>query len=87
MADQPGAEELRSRIVNAKSVLGHAPLYRAVCLALSALDGATLKQLAAADEQRPDPPAGEPRQYLRGWHDGYDAGYAAGLERRDGTAA
>lgn len=75
-------EEMHSRIVNAKSVLGHAPLYRAVRLALAALDGATLGELAAADDVTPqEPPPGEPREYLRGWHDGWDARDAAQLER------
>lgn len=75
--------ELRGRIAIARSVLGHAPLYRAVTKALSALDGASLEDLAADQDQPDGPPEGEPREYLRGWHDGYDCGYAAGLERRD----
>lgn len=77
--------ELRSRIAIARSVLGHAPLYRAVRKALAALDGATLEELAADEGEPEEPPAGEPQMYLRGWHDGWDAGHAAGLER--GTAA
>lgn len=80
-------DELRSRVGIARSVLGHAPLYRAVREALAALDGATLEELAANQEGAPDPPDGEPREYLRGWHDGYDAGILDGLSRRDGTAA
>ena len=82
-------DELRSRIAIARSVLGHAPAYRAVCKALQALDGATLEQLAADQEVTQDPPDGEPREYLRGWNDGFDAGYTTALERFgvDGTAA
>jgi hypothetical protein len=81
--------ELRSRIANARSVLGHAPLYRSVRKALAALDGASLEELAA-DRDAPERPPGEgSAEYLSGWHDGYDAGYAAALERSgaDGTAA
>ena len=82
MDDLEPAAELHARIVNAKSVLGHAPLYRAVRLALAALDGATLAQLADDDDATPqEPPAGEPREYLRGWHDGWDARDAAQYER------
>lgn len=79
-------DELRSRVDIARSVLGHAPLYRAVQKALRALDGATLEELAADAGESGDPPDGEPREYLRGWHDGHDAGYAAGRER-SGEAA
>lgn len=77
--------ELRSRLDIAKSVLGHAPAYRAVRKALRALDGATLEELAADQEVTQEPPDG-PREYLRGWHDGYDAGYTTAAERR-GEAA
>lgn len=77
--------ELRSRVDIARSVLGHAPAYRAVRKALAALDGATLGELAADQEVTQEPPDG-PREYLRGWHDGYDAGYTTAAERR-GTAA
>lgn len=78
---EPGPDELRSRIAIARSVLGHAPLYRAVRKALAALNGASLADLAADRDETKEPPAGEPRDYLRGWHDGYDAGYATGLGR------
>ena len=83
------SDELRSRIAIAKSVLGHAPAYRAIRKALRALDGATLEELAAGQEAAQDPPAGQPREYLTGWHDGFDAGYATAGERLgvDGTAA
>ena len=74
--------ELRGRIAIARSVLGHAPLYRAVAKALRALDGASLEELAADQDEPDGAPEGEPREYLRGWHDGYDAGYAAGRDRR-----
>lgn len=83
-------DELRSRVAIAKSVLGHAPAYRAIRKALRALDGATLEELAADQEVTQDPPDGQPREYLSGWHDGWDAGYATALERAggaDGTAA
>lgn len=73
--------ELRSRIAIAKSVLGHAPLYRSVVKAQSALDGASLEELAASQSQPDGCPEGMPRVYLRGWHDGYDAGFAAALEQ------
>jgi hypothetical protein len=72
--------ELRARIAIAKSVLGHAPLYRAVTKALEALNGASLEELAAADCGRQEAPAGS-REYLRGWHDGHDAGHADALEQ------
>lgn len=78
---EPTTDELRSRIDIARSVLGHAPLYRAVRKALAALDGASLEELAADRDEAKEPPPGEPREYLRGWHDGYDAGHAAKLER------
>jgi hypothetical protein len=87
---EPAYDELRSRISIARSVLGHAPLYRAVTLALSALDGASLAELAAEPSApSTEPPPGEPRQYLRGWHDGYDAGHAAAVDqsRRSDSAA
>ena len=77
--------ELRSRVDIARSVLGHAPAYRAVRKALAALDGATLEELAADQDVTQEPPDG-PREYLRGWHDGYDAGYTTATERRE-TAA
>ena len=77
--------ELRSRVAIARSVLGHAPAYRAVRKALAALDGATLEELAADQEGAQDPPEG-PREYLRGWHDGYDAGYVTAAQRH-GSAA
>jgi hypothetical protein len=79
--------ELRARIAIAKSVLGHAPLYRATTKALAALEGASLEELAADDCGPQEAPAGS-REYLRGWHDGHDAGYAAALERlgADGTS-
>lgn len=76
--------ELRGRIAIAKSILGHAPLYRAVRKARAALDGASLEQLAA-DQDGPDLPPNGPPAYLRGWHDGHDAGYAAALERFTAT--
>ena len=82
---EPTYDELRSRIAIARSVLGHAPLYRAVSQALAALDGATLAELAADHREPAEPPEGEPRMYLHGWHDGWDAGYATGTERQ--TAA
>lgn len=72
--------ELRERIVLAKSVLGHAPTYRSTLKALAALDGASLAELAAWDCGPQDAPGGS-REYLRGWHDGYDAGHAAALEQ------
>lgn len=77
----PTYDELRDRIVIARSVLGHAPLYRAVRKALAALDGASLADLAADDDRPQRPPEEGSVEYLRGWHDGYDAGYAAALER------
>lgn len=80
-------DELRIRIALAKSVLGHAPLYRAVRKALAALDGASIAELAAAEDEPREPPRGEQREYLRGWHDGWDAGYAAGTDRRAGVVA
>ena len=81
--------ELRARIALARSVLGHAPLYRAVTKALAALDGASIEELAADTGETGTAPAGESREFLRGWHDGYDAGYASALERDvpSGTAA
>ena len=80
-------DELRSRIALAKSVLGHAPLYRAVRKALRALDGASIEELAAAElDGAQEPPDDEPRMYLRGWHDGWDARFAQETEHRDGTA-
>jgi hypothetical protein len=84
---EPTHAELRDRVVNARSVLGDAPLYRAVRKALAALDGASLEDLAAGHVEHEHPAGDEPREYLRGWQDGYDAGYVAGAERRDGTAA
>jgi hypothetical protein len=77
--------ELRSRLDIARSVLGHAPAYRAVRKALAALDGATLEELAADQEVTQEPPEG-PREYLRGWHDGWDAGYTTATQRH-GSAA
>jgi hypothetical protein len=82
---EPSSAELRSRVAIARSVLGHAPAYRAIRKALQALDGATLEELAADQEVAPEPPDG-PREYLRGWHDGWDAGYTTATERRE-TAA
>ena len=82
--------ELRSRVAIARSVLGHAPAYRAIRKALRALDGATLEELAADQEVTQEPPEGQPREYLSGWHDGYDAGYTTDIERfgmAGGTAA
>lgn len=81
--------ELRARIVLARSVLGHAPLYRAVSKALAALDGASIEDLAASADRPECVPEEGSREYLRGWHDGHDAGYAAALERggADGPAA
>jgi hypothetical protein len=73
--------EMRSRICIAKSVLGHAPLYRSVRKALAALDGATLAELAADQDAPERCPEEGSREYLSGWHDGHDAGYAAALER------
>lgn len=73
--------ELRSRIAIAMSVLGHAPLYRAVRMAMAALKGASLAELAADNETDKGCPEGMPPVYLRGWHDGYDAGFAAALEQ------
>lgn len=88
LVPEPGYDELRSRISIARSVLGHAPLYRAVRMGLAALDGATLEELAARENVAQEPPHGEPAEYLRGWHDGWDARDAAETERRgDGTAA
>jgi len=77
---EPGREELRSRIAIARSVLSHAPLYRAVTEALAALNGARLAEIAADAGAAHDTPAGS-AENLRYWHDGYDAGYAAALER------
>lgn len=79
--------ELRSRIAIARSVLGHAPLYRAVRKALAALDGASLAELAADDDRPERCPEEGSREYLRGWHDGHDAGMSTALERMnaDGT--
>ncbi len=77
--------ELRSRVDIARSILGHAPAYRAVRKALAALDGATLEELAADQAVVQEPPDG-PREYLRGWNDGYDAGYATATQRH-GSAA
>jgi hypothetical protein len=78
--------EMRGRIALAKSVLGHAPTYRATVKALAALDGASMEELATLDCGPQEAPGGS-REYLHGWHDGYDAGYAAALERlsQDGT--
>lgn len=72
--------ELRACIAIAKSVLGHAPTYRSTMKALAALDGASLEELAAWDCGPEEAPAGS-REYLHGWHDGYDAGHAAALEQ------
>ena len=86
--DEPGElsnAEMQSRVAIAKSVLGHAPAYRAIRKALAALDGATLEELAADQDATQEPPDG-PREYLRGWHDGWDAGYTTAAERH-GTAA
>lgn len=76
-----GNDELRSRLAIARSVLGHAPAYRAIRKALRALDGATLEELAADQDGPHDPPDGQPREYLRGWNDGWDAGYTTAAER------
>jgi hypothetical protein len=84
--DEPTYQELRDRINIARSVLGYAPAYRAVRKALAALDGATLDELAADQKVAQDPPAGEPREYLRGWNDGWDAGYTTAVQRH-GSAA
>jgi hypothetical protein len=78
-------DEMRGRMAIARSVLGHAPGMRAVRKALQALDGATLEELAADQDVSEEPPPG-PREYLRGWHDGWEAGYATAAERH-GTAA
>lgn len=78
-------QEMWDRIVIAKSVLGHAPGMRAVRKALGALEGATLEELAADQDVSQEPPPGS-REYLRGWHDGYDTGYAEATERY-GSAA
>lgn len=80
------SEELASRVAIARSVLGHAPAYRAIRKALRALDGATLEELAKDHDGPQDPPDGQPREYLRGWHDGWDAGHATANERH-GSAA
>lgn len=80
VTSEPTTDELRNRITLAKSVLGHAPLYRAVQEALSALDGASLEDLCSQRDEPGVPPPGS-REYLRGWHDGHDSGYAAALER------
>jgi hypothetical protein len=88
---EPGAspeltsDELHGRIALAKSVLGHAPAYRAMRKALAALEGASLAELAADQEVTDDPPDG-PREYLCGWHDGWDAGYTTAVQRH-GSAA
>jgi len=82
---EPGNAEMRSRVAIARSVLGHAPAYRAIRKALAALDGATLEELAADQEVTREPPDGS-RDYLCGWHDGWDAGYTTAMERRE-TAA
>ena len=87
---EPTSAELRSRVDIARSVLRHAPTYRAIRKALRALDGATLAELAADQEVTQDPPEDESREYLRGWHDGWDAGYTTAIERTaeaTGTAA
>lgn len=86
--DEPTREELLERVALARSVLGHAPLYRAVRNALGALDGSSLEQLCAEREDVGGAPGGS-AENLRYWHDGHDAGYAAALEatRRDGSAA
>lgn len=78
-------EELRSRVAIARSVLGHAPAYRAIRKALAALDGATLEELAGDQEVTQEPPGG-PREYLRGWHDGWDAGYTTAVQRHESAA-
>lgn len=83
--DELSKEEMWDRIVLTRSVLGHAPGMRAIRKALQALDGATLEELAADQDVSGEPPPG-PREYLRGWHDGYDTGYAAATERY-GSAA
>jgi hypothetical protein len=72
--------ELLGRIAIVRSVLGHAPTYRSTIKALAALDGASLEELAAMDCGPQEAPAGS-REYLHGWHDGYDAGHAAALEQ------
>ena len=79
------SDELRSRIVIARSVLGHAPAYRAIRKALQALAGATLEELAADQDVSQEPPPG-PREYLRGWHDGWDAGYTTAVQRHGSVA-
>lgn len=81
-----GSDELRSRIAIARSVLGHAPAYRAVRKALKALDGATLEELAADQDVASEPPEGEQREYLRGWNDGWDAGYTTAAQRHTPAA-
>jgi hypothetical protein len=73
--------ELRARISIARSVLGHAPLYRAVQEALAALEGASLADIAASRDLPERCPEEGSREYLRGWHDGHDAGYAVARER------
>lgn len=73
--------ELRERIAIARSVLGWAPLYRVVRLALAALNGATLEELATDSDLPERCPEEGSREYLRGWHDGHDAGLAAALEQ------
>jgi hypothetical protein len=85
-ATLPSYDELRSRIAIARSVLGHAPLYRAVTKALAALDGAALADLAAREDEAHNAPPGS-AESLRYWQDGYEAGYAHGIERRDGSEA
>lgn len=80
-------DELRSRIDIARGVLGHAPAYRAIRKAVRALEGATLEELAADQEVTEDPPGGQPREYLRGWHDGWDAGYTTAVERFGSSGA
>lgn len=86
--ETPSYDELRSRNALARSVLGHAPGWRAVRKALAALDGASLEELAADQAVSTAAPDG-PENYLKGWNDGWEAGYATGMERRgevDGTA-
>lgn len=83
--DELTKDEMWNRIVIAKSVLGHAPGMRAIRKALEALDGATLEELAADQDVSEEPPPG-PREYLRGWNDGFEVGYATAAERH-GSAA
>lgn len=72
--EELGIDELRSRLALARSVLGHAPAYRAIRKALRALEGATLEELAADQEVTADAP------------DGWDAGYTTAVQRH-GSAA